>query len=211
MAKRTRVLLLSLVTVLLGVALVVGGTFALFSDEVTVNNHLSAGSLEVGLQRTSFTTHTIADNGLMEDVTDSTVVDLVASNDPVFNIVNAVPTSYYAAKLEVSNRGDVAFDYGVRILWNTENNATDEQKLFAEQITITISDAYGTTLKEFALADCAENQVSLGSVLAKTNDAQDYPTGSFIVKATFEDREDNNGVQLITIDFDLQVYAVQKV
>lgn len=203
MTKRMRALILSMATVLLSVTLIVGASFALFSDSVTVNNHLAAGSLKVGLFRISYSEHVLGDGGLMTDHTDSEKVDLTADESKLFNVEKAVPTSYYSATLEVSNLGDVAFDYGVRILWDTDS-ASDEEKLFARQITITVRDADGTAVKEFALADCASNEISLGFL-------ESAATRKFTVQAEFEDREDNDAVQLITIDFDLQLYATQKV
>ena len=54
MEKRTKTMLFSALTLLVCTVLIVGGTFALFTDSVMVNNHLSAGNLEVGLYRTSY-------------------------------------------------------------------------------------------------------------------------------------------------------------
>lgn len=206
MEKRMRVLLLSVVTILIGVMVLVGGTFALFSDTVTVNNHLEAGSLKVGLKRTNYQQHVLDENGKMHEMSDNTIVDLLDTKDKVFNITNAVPTSWYSATIEVSNLGDIAFDYGVRILWNEVGSATEKQIKFAEQIMITVSETNGAQIKEFKLVNYDGNDIEIGTISKKSDSTA---TQSFIVKAEFLNTPDNNETQLITLDFDLQVYALQ--
>ena len=203
MSKRMRVLLLSMVTLLLGVALVVGGTFALFSDQATVNNHLAAGELKVGLFRTSYTQYVLGTDGRMTETTDATTrVDLRTDNAKLFVAEKAVPTSYYSATIEVSNLGNVAFDYGARVVW-TDDTENDEDQIIAEQIRITVT--VGTTQKaQFTLAECTGNDVALGSILAG------HAAQSFVVKAEFLNDESNNEAMTATVDFDLQVYATQK-
>ncbi len=209
---KQRTLLLALVAIALSTVLIVGGTYALFTGDVRVNNHLSAGKLEIGLYRTSYTEHVLGANGLMSTkLPDTDPVDLVENRDKLFNITDlAVPTAWYEATLEVSNLGSVAFDYGVRMIWE-ENDA---ERPFAEQIRITVTSA--TVTKTFMLTACED--VDLGSIL-RGGEAQ-----SFTVKAEFvddvelntgvenpDDLKDNDVNQNAGISFDVQVYAVQKV
>ena len=44
-------LLMASLTLMLSVSVAVAGTFALFSDKTNVTNHLSAGTLKIGLER----------------------------------------------------------------------------------------------------------------------------------------------------------------
>lgn len=201
---KKRTLLLSALTALLGVSVAVGASYALFTDQVTVNNHLSAGSLDVGLYRVEYKENVlVADGTMAESTPDTTRVDLTQNADKLFVIDDLfVPTSWYETTIEVSNLGDVAFDYGVRILWK-DDPANDKDQIIAEQIQITIS--VGDTQKEqFYLCDCANYDVVLGSMLKGDAATQ------FTVKAEFVNRDDNNAAMQAEIDFDLQVYATQK-
>ena len=201
---KKRTLLLSALTALLGVSVAVGASYALFTDQVTVNNHLSAGSLDVGLYRVEYKENVlVADGTMAESTPDTTRVDLTQNADKLFVIDDLfVPTSWYETTVEVSNSGDVAFDYGVRILWK-DDPANDKDQIIAKQIQITIS--VGDTQKEqFYLCDCADYDVVLGSMLK--GDAAEQ----FTVKAEFVNRDDNNAAMQAEIDFDLQVYATQK-
>ena len=201
---KKRTLLLSALTALLGVSVAVGASYALFTDQVTVNNHLSAGSLDVGLYRVEYKENVlVADGTMAESTPDTTRVDLTQNADKLFVIDDLfVPTSWYETTVEVSNSGDVAFDYGVRILWK-DDPANDKDQIIAGQIQITIS--VGDTQKEqFYLCDCAKYDVVLGSMLK--GDAAEQ----FTVKAEFVNRDDNNAAMQAEIEFDLQVYATQK-
>jgi predicted ribosomally synthesized peptide with SipW-like signal peptide len=201
---KKRTLLLSALTALLGVSVAVGASYALFTDQVTVNNHLSAGSLDVGLYRVEYKENVlVADGTMAESTPDTTRVDLTQNADKLFVIDDLfVPTSWYETTVEVSNSGDVAFDYGVRILWK-DDPANDKDQIIAEQIQITIS--VGDTQKEqFYLCDCADYDVVLGSMLK--GDAAEQ----FTVKAEFVNRDANNAAMQAEIEFDLQVYATQK-
>ena len=201
---KKRTLLLSALTALLGVSVAVGASYALFTDQVTVNNHLSAGSLDVGLYRVEYKENVlVADGTMAESTPDTTRVDLTQNADKLFVIDDLfVPTSWYETTVEVSNSGDVAFDYGVRILWK-DDPANDKDQIIAKQIQITIS--VGDTQKEqFYLCACADYDVVLGSMLK--GDAAEQ----FTVKAEFVNRDDNNAAMQAEIDFDLQVYATQK-
>ena len=63
MGKKARVLLISMVTMCMSLALIVCATYALFTGQVDVNNHLAAGSLEVGFLWTGTDSYALNDNG----------------------------------------------------------------------------------------------------------------------------------------------------
>lgn len=207
MGKKARVLLISMVTMCMSLALIVCATYALFTGQVDVNNHLAAGSLEVGFLWTGTDSYALNDKGVLEEQNDTfeTPVDLTLDNSELFNISGAVPGSSYTVNLQVSNQGSVAFEYGVRILWPKDGEQISEaQKKLAEQIEITVT--CGTKTETFLLSACAANDVDLGVLYA---DAKTDPSQDFSVTATFVDNADNNKVQSISLNFDLQVYATQ--
>ena len=211
MGKKARVLLISMVTMCMSLALIVCATYALFTGQVDVNNHLAAGSLEVGFLWTGTDSYALNDKGVLEEKNDTfeTPVDLTLDNSELFNISGAVPGSSYTVNLQVSNKGSVAFEYGVRILWevNTEDEVDDElETLLAGQIEITVT--CGSETRTFLLSASAANDVDLG-VLYAGADANTVPSQDFSVTATFVDNADNNKVQNISLNFDLQVYATQ--
>ncbi len=207
--KRIRTLMISMIVLCISCTAVVGGTYALFSDSDTVSNHLSAGKLEISLDRVAYSEYVLAANGTMTNGNSNTDrEDLVKNNDVLFNIVNAVPTSWYQSTLEIKNEGDTAYDYDVRIKWNEDGEASALETEFAKQIRITITSSKinnQTHSTSFMLFDCADHVVSLGYML-KGADPE-----TFTIKAEFVDNDDNNDAMRATLSFDVLVSASQKV
>ncbi len=217
MGKR-KTLLLSILTLCICTVLVAGGTFALFTDQVTVNNHLQAGNLTVGLYRTAYKENTLDANGyLKETVVLAQDNELIVEGGNVksdmdltdeetewlFSINNAVPQSYYQADLDVVNKGSVAFDYGMKIVMTS-----GEETALADQIEITVTYGDGQ-VKTFVLSEYATNAVNLGILTTEQS-------GRFTVKAEFVDYGNaldnaNNAAQNQTVEFYVQVFATQRV
>ncbi len=194
--------LISIAALLIGGIVVTGATFALFTGKSTVNNHLKAGNLTVGLYRTSYETHALTKEGLLEtSAADTTRVDLTKDAKQLFTVANAVPESWYKAAVEVSNDGSVAFEYGMRILWNEGGKASADEVLFASQMEITLT--YGEEQTEvFMLNQSGDKDIALGKLLQSEK-------ASFTVKAEFKNDPRNDEVQNTSVDFDIQVYATQ--
>ena len=69
MTKKKRTILLSVMTAVLCLALVAGGTYALFSDQVTLTNHLEAGKLDITLTRTYLKTKSLnSQTGYLDEI-----------------------------------------------------------------------------------------------------------------------------------------------
>lgn len=194
-------LLMACVTMMLCAAMIVGGTYALWSDNVKVINHLSAGSLNVKLERVSLTKTYLDANGHL--VTDSNT-DVVNFSDPategtensnIFDInEKLVPGSFYEAKLRLTNNGDVAVTYEVIISLTTESNK------LAEQLKIYVDDADKGALSEYA---------NNGNAIISAQPLAKEATKEFTVKIVFEDKATNNGAQGLEAKFDLLVKANQ--
>lgn len=212
MGKSIRAALLSAIIACLCLVLILGGTYALFSDSVTVNNHLAAGKLKVGLKMVGYQECVLgADGSLVTGEAEETDIDLTATSSDditIFDAKNAVPGCWYQATLELTNNGDIAFDYGIRMIWD-EEGATDKEKTLAEQMQITVTVGQDE-LAKFMLSDyktCGSAQngdISLGYML-KGDDAK-----TIVVKAEFVSGDNNNAAQESSVSFDLQVYATQR-
>ena len=70
--KKLRTLLMCTLSIMLCMATVVVGTYALFTDKVTLNNHLQAGTLEISLVRTKLTKTELTADGYLETNTVTT-------------------------------------------------------------------------------------------------------------------------------------------
>ena len=212
MGKSIRTVLVAAMTACLCLVLIIGGTYALFSDSVTVNSHLAAGRLKVGLDMVGYQECVLGNDGTLVvgdyeekniDLTSTTTDDIT-----IFNAEKVVPGCWYEATLELSNSGDVAFDYGIRMLWDGEN-ATESQKALAEQMQITVTEG-DTQLAEFMLSEyetagSSQNGDILLGYMLKGDAAK-----TIVVRAEFIDDENNNVAQLSSVSFDLQIYATQK-
>jgi uncharacterized protein (TIGR02452 family) len=103
------------------VTLIAGGTYALFSDQVTLTTHLKAGTLDITLHRVNLKTLVLDnDTGYLTDKTSTEIVDFSRpTNRNVFDIDSnhkIVPGCTYDATLKLTNSTDVAFLYWVEII-----------------------------------------------------------------------------------------------
>ena len=200
MNGRIRKILLAMLMACLCVVFAVGAAFALFSDQVTVHNRLDAGTLKIGLTRVGYRAVIADDTGAFTTVTDDTEADLTEYSGSLFDMNKAIPGANISVDMEITNLGDVTFDYGLRMIWDDED-ATEVQKEFARQIKVTISQ--GQTEKAiFALFDGQD--IAIGELAAGET------SQVFTVKAEFVNDDNNNYVQGAGLEFDLQVYAMQK-
>ncbi len=202
--SKVRTLLMACVMIMLCAAMIVGGTYALWSDNVKVENHLTSGTLQVKLERISLT-KTYLDNETGYLVTagpDTTMIDFTDTNtadDNVFGIEDekVVPCSEYEAKLRLTNNGDVAFTYDVIIKLNSASNA------LAEQLKVYIDGEDKGTLDQYAVDGKA--------VISKQEMLKNDSAKEFTVKVVFVNDDDvNNDAQDKEVKFDLLVNAVQK-
>lgn len=218
--SRTRALLMSSVTIMLCMALLVGGTYALFSDTVELPTHLQAGTLKVKLIRTELKQRKVNEDGIVQTVEDATFgvpKDFThATKDNVFGLQEnelVAPTSTYSATMRVVNDGgNIAFDYGVYIINFATEDETGEN--LAEQIKVTVKQGDKEETKFLSEFDGAENyRIANGRVLVTDGiDAQDeftvtvefvnYPGGTLF---------NNDYAQGKKVTFDLLVVAFQAI
>ncbi len=184
-------------------SVIVGMTFALFTDTNSIRNHLQAGTLDATLQRTYLEYTVLDDSGKLEKITNSETVDFTGSvNENVFGIksedIRIVPGSYFKAQMQIANGGNVAFTYNVGIKLVGENNALVDQL----QVIVTHPDGHKTT--KFLSEMVNGFQINVDKML---NGAQPH---SFGVEIRFiDDTTVNNAAQTKLAVFDLVVTAVQ--
>ena len=78
--NRKRVILTSCSIILLCTAIIVGMTFALFSEQMKLTNHLKAGELSITLTRTNLKYSTLDGKGYLKEVVVEKDEDFTASN-----------------------------------------------------------------------------------------------------------------------------------
>ena len=205
---KKRSVLLSALTLMLCLALVASGTYALFSDQVTLKNHLQAGTLDITLIRTNLTTLSLDNNtGFLVQTEDGEDVDFSAPTDRnVFDITDEtliVPGCVYTAEMQIQNNSDVAFGYWLEIVFDDTVDLT-----LAEQLKVTVTTVDGNKSISGMLN---ENKGLIGEeadpigILAKTGSAL------FTVTVEFSDLDHsvNNNAKLTSFEFDIIVHAVQ--
>ena len=187
---------------LLCILLMIGGGYALWSDSASVENHLTAGTLKVKLERISLTKTCLDDTtGYLAVSEDTTTVDLTSSTTQTVNVFGIgenekiVPCASYDAKLRLTNNGDVAFSYEVIIkLTSVSNELAGQLKVYVDNVDMGYLSAY---------ADAGQAIVAT-STMAKNDTAKE-----FSVKIVFADLDENNAAQNQQAMFDLLVNAVQ--
>ena len=231
MMNRKRVLLLSASMILLCMCVIVGATYALFTDSVTVKNHLMAGNLDLKFERTNLEFTVLNNDGLMvkhvyRDDVDFTEID--TSNGNIFGITNddkIVPGSYVKADLKISHDRDgdvditngngdsnVAFNYQVYISL-TGGNDTD----LADQLYVTVTDKNGNVVNNIENVVLSDNMFNVASsdyiCVLQRNNVILSQADEFTVKVEFKNVLDNgatnNLAQNEKVSFDLIVEAQQ--
>lgn len=184
----------------------IGGTFALFSSEKAVSNHLTVSSgIKAGLYLTSLSQDILDERGLIESKAvdlkaykdgdgasaydaDKGGVDLSRYDGDIFQAGYIVPTMRGEATLRLYNLGDIAFDYEI----------TTSIKAF---------DANGNTLTDAAVLTQVEWSVSptgkSSSPVLKSSSSE------IKVSYLFKNADDNNLAAGQTISMDIKVQATQ--
>lgn len=138
-ANRKRALIVSGAIVLLALTVLIGATFALFTDTQKVTNHLRAGDLEITLKRTELTKTTLNASGkLVTSAPDKNVLNFSNPTDEnMFGLAEGekiVPGTKYVAKMRIENHSDVAFGYWIEIVCTNKNGGED----LAKQLKVTV-------------------------------------------------------------------------
>ena len=208
--NRKRALLVSSSVILLCMTVIVGMTWALFTDTQRVTNHLQAGDLSVTLNRTELTKTTLNTEGkLVTSAPDTNPKNFSNPTDEnVFGIVEGekiVPGTKYVAKMKIENHSDVAFGYWIEIVCADKTNGAD----LAKQLKVTVntgSDASafvndGLTVKG---EEGYVGELGIGDTAAFTVTVEFLD--SFVAENKIESNDLAKGESL---SFDLVVHAVQ--
>lgn len=210
MQRKTRTILVACVTALLCVAMIAGGTYALFTDQVTMTNHLQAGTMDITLLRTNLTTKTLnSATGFLisneyaddEDFSDPT-------NKNLFEIDSAdmiAPGCEYNAEMQIFNNSDVAFAYWLEVVF-----VGTEKPELANQLRVTVTTASGTPIEAY-LKDglTVGNETNAIATLAKGAAQIFYVKVDFVDDKTAGVTFDNNNAMDNVLQFDVIVHAVQ--
>ncbi len=214
MSSRIRVIFMSCITIMVCVAVMAVGTFALFAETFKVTNHLTAGTLDVTLHRTYLLVGNTNYSGDPE--TDDGVVDFTNTNTDQANIFGTdenttaiCPGAYFEATMKLTNSGDsdVDVNYTIEIVLSVEDETKPENKALLEQMKVTVHKADANNVK--------------GGEYAKQSDTKTVDTklaigetAYFIVRVEFVNGNEQNGfnndlAQNGKISFDMTVNAVQ--
>ena len=233
-ANRKRSVLVSTAIILLCMSVLVGMTWALFTDTRTVNTHLKAGDMSITLERVALTKTALNEKGYL--ATEAVQVEGVdapvdfseddtttTADDNVFGIAEGekiVPGTKYVAKMKIWNNkeiSDVAFGYWLEIRFSDESKQQD----LAEQLKVTV------TLGDDTATEFEVTSVENGLVIKPEKGDIDYiaavargEAAYFTVTVEFKDLgfgfdednnlfSDNNSAMSDMVTFDLVVNAVQ--
>lgn len=212
----TRATFLAIMSMLMTVAVAASLTFALFVETVP-NQHvkIQAGDFDliakyVKLEGTMLCTDEsdLANYGRLvsfsaneSNMPELNFGDLVDNKEYIFDIKNAVPTLVQTATFELSNGGNVAFDYTFSIDPSTlkKSDCTEEEfRILINQLQVTItSSADPTNPSVFILSDILDpNKVTKtefkGNLRPKlSTEAEPVPI-TITVAIEFLNDEDNN-------------------
>lgn len=226
MLKRNRILLLSSSVVMLCLCLIVGATYALFTESSTVTNHLQAGNLNATLYRQAYA-YTVLEKGVLVTKTGGEGAEkdftTTSANDVNFfgfdknQSFKIVPGAYVEAAFDIGNTGTTAYDYTISVK-PTEGKTSDAA--FLSQLYVTIGEyssiaADGTIIKSGD--PIAKGNLSANGTISFTKEGAERlapgTTKKLYIRVEFVNGENNNNInkldQEVNAYFDVQVYVVQ--
>ena len=208
-----RAIAVSVAGIAVAASAVVAGSYALFTDEVRINNHLVAGKMEATLGRTGYTVTRLNKEGYLETVTvdeSKAPTDFTGSTDlNIFGMSKEekiVPGSSYSATMQLSNESDAVFGYWLE-LQVTEGADT----ALAQQLVLTVDLPGDTNDKEVYFSEISGSVLSLGNESNALSEVGLKKSETFTVSVSFASLSSdvNNQAQGQELAFDLVVYAVQ--
>ena len=208
--NRKRALLVSASVILLCMTIIVGMTWALFTDTQKVTNHLRAGDLSITLKRTELTKTTLNAQGkLVTSDPDTTTKNFSNPTDEnVFGIVEGekiVPGTKYVAKMQVENHSDVAFGYWIEIVCTDKTNGAD----LAKQLKVTVNTGADASASVNDGLTVGSSSNYVGELIIGAT-AEFTVTVEFLDSFVAENNIDHNDLaQGENLSFDLVVHAVQ--
>ena len=208
--NRKRALLVSASVILLCMTIIVGMTWALFTDTQKVTNHLQAGDLSITLKRTELTKTTLNAQGkLVTSDPDTTTKNFSNPTDEnVFGIVEGekiVPGTKYVAKMQVENHSDVAFGYWIEIVCTDKTNGAD----LAKQLRVTVNTGTDASASVNDGLTVGSSSNYVGELIIGAT-AEFTVTVEFLDSFVAENNIDHNDLaQGESLSFDLVVHAVQ--
>ena len=218
MSKMKRTLLISCAVVLLCMTIVVGMTYALFTDRVSVKHHLKAGNLDIELWRTDLDYSILnTTTGYMDSVGVDNDVNFTSSVDEnVFGLkadedIYIVPGSYFDADMEIRNNGNVAFTYTFSLVLNGAANE------LADQLYVTVLDESGNVVSEMSLSGYKNQAKIFEGKMDGTEKLRQFSIkvefqDDVVVNKDLEEGEtpmNNNLTKGQTVEFDFILEAVQ--
>ena len=216
-SNRKRSLIVSSSVILLCMAIVIGLTYALFTDQRNVFHHLQSGDLKISLWRTNLEKTGLQANGYLDTVSSDEIVDFTdPTNRNLFDCANdkIVPGCKYVATMKLANLSDVAFGYWIEIVCTDQSKGED----LAKQLKVTVNtDKDDSAFVNDGLIVRGENGGYIGE-LATKNDQSDPWSTTFTVTLEFVDSfidengleyGDNNLAKNESLSFDVVVHAVQ--
>lgn len=219
MAKIVRRVALATAAIVLAALVLIVGSYALFTDTITVSHHLQAGKLEATLTRKTLVGNTIDKSGYLSDYEGEKDVDFSGeTNKNVFDLEDTliVPCMYREATMELSNGGNVAFAYWVEIVLTAPTSAKDVA--LSEQLLVSVSTenkGAGMSLTDQPIKNDGK-KITVGSQENPVGVVELSKAQTFTVKVEFKDYGDqignaNNDAKDGELAFDMIVYAVQVV
>ncbi len=208
--KVSKVLAIYCSIVLVCLTAIIGASYALFNQTISVGNHLQAGNLDAALTRTNLEYAVLDSEGVLTKTTVDTDVDFTNNTkENIFGLTKdsrIVPGSYFEAEMQLVNNGTVAYDYSVEI--HLISKSDEQVNELAKQLKVSFK--VGETEESHMLSELIEEASKSGGkyTIAKGRLPLESNT-SFTVRVEFVLSDNNNAAQGQQCAFDLVINAVQ--